>query len=62
MEILDIVIGLIVKAIAAVIGLMLLLFVVGEMFVGHDNVRKFLFWVRGRSEKTGEPTRRFPLP
>lgn len=30
--------------------------------VGHDNMRAFLFWVRGRSEQTGEPTRRFPLP
>lgn len=40
---------------------MILIMVAGELF-GHANVRRFLFWVRGRSEQTGEPTRRFPLP
>jgi len=40
--------------------LMFLLTMAGEMF-GHANVRRFLFWVRGRSEQTGKPVRRFPL-
>lgn len=34
---------------------------VGEL-LGHVPVRRFLFWVRGRSGQTGQPTRRFPLP
>lgn len=47
-----------------IFGLFMLAFLlclIGEM-IGHDNVREFLFWVRGRSSKTGLPTRRFPLP
>lgn len=42
-------------------GLVIALSIAGEMF-GHANVRRFLFWVRGRSEQTGAPVRRFPLP
>lgn len=43
------------------IGLVLMTMVAGEL-VGHAEVRRFLFWVRGRSEETGEPVRRLPLP
>lgn len=53
---------LICKAVAAAFGFFLLLFIIGEMFVGHSSVRRFLFWVRGRSEETGLPIRKFPLP
>lgn len=43
-----------------VFALAMALTIAGEMF-GPANVRHFLFWVRGRSEQTGKPVRRFPL-
>jgi len=48
----------------AILGVPMLLiaFCIVAEIVGHDEMRALLFWVRGRSEQTGEPVRRFPLP